>query len=143
MTLFAPKVLLDLFSKQIELTERLMLSLVVLHVRAKIDFEKVTKVGYVISRPSRHLCEPSIELVKAIYSDHVIYIAELLKVLPKRMHSLCQISALLLYLQSCLDNLLMKHLVAICKVVHSRAENHSILVHFDADISFCRNQLYN
>ena len=120
-----------------------MLSLVVLHVRAKIDFEKVTKVGYVISRPCRHLCEPSIELVKAIYSDHVIYIAELLKVLPQRMHSLCQIRTLLLYLQSCLNNLLMKHLVAICKIVHSGAEDHSILVHLDADISFCRNQLYN
>ena len=58
-----------------------MLSLMILHVRSKVDFEEVTEVGNVIAGPCRHLGKPGVEFVKAVDSDHVINVSQLLEVL--------------------------------------------------------------
>ena len=73
---------------------------------------------------------------------HVIHIGQLFEMLPKLVHSFGQFSTFFLYLPCSLYDLLVKYLVAICEVSHSRAENHGVLVHIAANLTFFGHEFY-
>ena len=72
------EVLFDLLAKALKLTERLVLRHVILHVRAQVDLEQVAKVGDVVARAGTHLRQPGVKFMKAIDSDHVVDVPQLL-----------------------------------------------------------------
>ena len=94
-----------------------------------------------IASTRAHFREPGIQLMQSIYSDHIVDIAKFLQVLSESMHRFCQIGTLLLDLSSSFNDLLVKYLIAICKVSHSGAENHRILIHVNADLTFLCDKL--
>ena len=96
-----------------------------------------------IARACAHLGQPGVELVQAINSDHVIDVSQLLKVLAKRVHRLGKVRGLFLYLLSRLNDLLIEDLVAVGKVRHAGAEDHSVLIHVDPDATLLSNKLWD
>ena len=61
--------------------------------------------------------------------------------LTELVHCLCQLSAFLLDLSSCLYDLLVQDLVTVCEIGHPGAENHRVLVHVHSNLAFLCHQL--
>jgi len=63
--------------------------------------------------------------------------------LAQGVHSLGQVGTLFFYFSSRFNDLLVENLIAISKICHSRAENHGILIHIDANLTFLSHQFYD
>ena len=93
-----------------------------------------------IACSSAHLREPSVKLVQPIYSDHVVDISEFFKVLTKGVHRFGELGTFFFNLSGRFDDLLVKDLIAVCKVIHARAKDHRILVHIYTDLALFGHQ---
>ena len=60
--------------------------------------------------------------------------------LAQCVHCLGELRTFLFDLPCRLDDLLVKDLVAVCEVGHTGAENHGVLVHVDAHLTFFSHQ---
>ena len=63
--------------------------------------------------------------------------------LAQRVHRFGQVRRLFLYLLRRLDDLLIEDLIAVRKVRHAGAEDHSVLIHVDPDATLLSYELWD